>query len=206
MKLGAVGGKVGEDMRGCFLDGMVLACHNAHVMSAANRYALALFQLAEQAGQLLVLAAPVAGVLLSWTRLDAQALAVLGHQAQTVMAGYVGQSLLLAAGVAVGTAVFRIAASASAPPAAMGGVGAAGLLLLLGAVSLVARRVAAPLKELSTAAAELEAGRHDSATLIPLLRRGDEVGDRERRADVALVGALRLFEDDAPEALRGDCR
>jgi iron(III) transport system permease protein len=56
----------------------------------------------------LVLAAPVAGVLLSWTRLDAQALAVLGHQAQTVMAGYVGQSLLLAAGVAVGTAVLGV--------------------------------------------------------------------------------------------------
>ena len=56
----------------------------------------------------LVLAAPVAGVLLSWARLDAQALAVLGHQAQTVMAGYVGQSLLLAAGVAVGTAVLGV--------------------------------------------------------------------------------------------------
>ena len=56
----------------------------------------------------LVLAAPVAGVLLSWVRLDAQALAVLGHQAQTVMAGYVGQSLLLAAGVAVGTAVLGV--------------------------------------------------------------------------------------------------
>ncbi|MCE2691731.1 MAG: iron ABC transporter permease [Rubrivivax sp.] len=56
----------------------------------------------------LVLAAPVAGVLLSWVRLDAQALAVLGHQAQTVMAGYVGQSLLLAVGVAVGTAVLGV--------------------------------------------------------------------------------------------------
>jgi iron(III) transport system permease protein len=56
----------------------------------------------------LVLVAPVAGVLLSWVRLDAQALAVLGHQAQTVMAGYVGQSLLLAAGVAVGTAVLGV--------------------------------------------------------------------------------------------------
>jgi len=62
----------------------------------------------------------------------------------------------------------------------MGGVGTAGLLLLLGAVSLVARRVAAPLNQLSTAAAELEAGRHDSAALIPLLRRGDEVGDLGR--------------------------
>lgn len=57
----------------------------------------------------LVLAAPVAGVLLSWARLDEQALAVLSHQAQTVMAGYVGQSLLLVAGVAVGTALLGVA-------------------------------------------------------------------------------------------------
>lgn len=57
----------------------------------------------------LVLAAPVAGVLLSWARLDAQALAVLSHQAQTVMAGYAAQSLLLAAGVAVGTALLGVA-------------------------------------------------------------------------------------------------
>ena len=75
-------------------------------------------------------------------------------------------------------------ATVTAPVRAMawrlGGVGAAGLLLLLGAVSLVARRVAAPLKQLSAAAAELEAGRHDSAALIPLLRRGDEVGDLGR--------------------------
>ena len=75
-------------------------------------------------------------------------------------------------------------ATVTAPVRAMawrlGGVGAAGLLLLLGAVSLVARRVAAPLKELSAAAAELEAGRHDSAALVPLLRRGDEVGDLGR--------------------------
>ena len=56
----------------------------------------------------LVLAAPVAGVLLSWTRLDAQALAVLSHQAQTVMAGYVGQSLVLAGGVAMGTALLGV--------------------------------------------------------------------------------------------------
>jgi iron(III) transport system permease protein len=56
----------------------------------------------------LVLAAPVAGVLLSWVRLDAQALAVLGHQAQTVLAGYVAQSLLLAVGVTVGTALLGV--------------------------------------------------------------------------------------------------
>lgn len=75
-------------------------------------------------------------------------------------------------------------AAVTAPVRAMawrlGGVGTAGLLLLLGAVSLVARRVAAPLNQLSTAAAELEAGRHDSAALAPLLRRGDEVGDLGR--------------------------
>ena len=50
----------------------------------------------------LVLAAPVAGVLLSWLRLDGQALAVLSHQAETVMAGYAGQSLVLAGGTDVG--------------------------------------------------------------------------------------------------------
>jgi signal transduction histidine kinase/CheY-like chemotaxis protein len=75
-------------------------------------------------------------------------------------------------------------AAVTAPVRAMawrlGGVGTAGLLLLLGAVSLVARRVAAPLNQLSAAAAELEAGRHDSAALLPLLRRGDEVGDLGR--------------------------
>jgi iron(III) transport system permease protein len=56
----------------------------------------------------LVLAAPVAGVLLSWARVDAQALDVLSHQAHTVMAGYVGQSFLLAAGVTVGTALLGV--------------------------------------------------------------------------------------------------
>jgi len=56
----------------------------------------------------LLLAAPVAGVLLSWARLDAQALAVLSHQMDTVMAGYVGQSFLLAAGVTVGTALLGV--------------------------------------------------------------------------------------------------
>jgi iron(III) transport system permease protein len=56
----------------------------------------------------LVLAAPVAGVLLSWVRVDAQALAVLSHQVHTVMAGYLGQSFLLAAGVTVGTALLGV--------------------------------------------------------------------------------------------------
>lgn len=62
----------------------------------------------------------------------------------------------------------------------LGGVGAAGLLFLLGAVVLVARRVARPIKELTGAAADLEAGRHDTDKLLPLLRRGDEVGDLGR--------------------------
>jgi len=56
----------------------------------------------------LVLAAPVAGVLLSWVRVDAQAMAVLSHQVHTVMAGYLGQSFLLAAGVTVGTALLGV--------------------------------------------------------------------------------------------------
>ena len=60
------------------------------------------------------------------------------------------------------------------------GVGAAGLLFLLGVVALVARRVAAPLQKLTHAAAELEAGQLDRERLSPLLRRGDEVGDLGR--------------------------
>jgi iron(III) transport system permease protein len=39
---------------------------------------------------------------------DAQALAVLSHQVHTVMAGYVGQSFLLAVGVTVGTALLGV--------------------------------------------------------------------------------------------------
>ena len=61
----------------------------------------------------LVLAAPVAGVLLSWLRLDGQALAVLSHQAETVMAGYAGQSLVLAGGVALGTALLGVCTAAA---------------------------------------------------------------------------------------------
>ena len=61
----------------------------------------------------LVLAAPVAGVLLSGLRLDGQALAVLSHQAETVMAGYAGQSLVLAGGVALGTALLGVCTAAA---------------------------------------------------------------------------------------------
>ncbi|MFM8789184.1 MAG: response regulator [Chthoniobacterales bacterium] len=62
----------------------------------------------------------------------------------------------------------------------LGSVGGLGLLLLLGVVALVARRVAAPLGQLTHAAAELEAGQLDREKLSPLLRRGDEVGDLGR--------------------------
>ena len=62
----------------------------------------------------------------------------------------------------------------------LGTVGGAGLLLLVGVVALVARRVAAPLQQLTRSAAELEAGQLDRERLSPLLRRGDEVGDLGR--------------------------
>ena len=62
----------------------------------------------------------------------------------------------------------------------LGSVGGAGLLLLFGVVALVARRVAAPLGQLTRAAADLEAGQLDREKLSPLLRRGDEVGDLGR--------------------------
>ena len=48
------------------------------------------------------LALPVLGVLAAWFAIDAAAVAVLRHQFDTVLPGYAGQSLLLAAGVAVG--------------------------------------------------------------------------------------------------------
>jgi len=48
------------------------------------------------------LALPVLGVLGAWLAIDAAAVAVLRHQFATVLPGYAGQSLLLAAGVAVG--------------------------------------------------------------------------------------------------------
>ena len=55
-----------------------------------------------------VLALPVAGVLGSWLAFDAEALALLRHQASTVLPGYVVQSLLLSLGVAVGVAVLGV--------------------------------------------------------------------------------------------------
>jgi iron(III) transport system permease protein len=57
----------------------------------------------------LLLALPVAGVLGSWLAFDAQALAVLEHQARTVLPGYALQSLALGLGVALGTALLGTA-------------------------------------------------------------------------------------------------
>ena len=62
----------------------------------------------------------------------------------------------------------------------LGTVGGIGLLLLLGAVGLIAHRVAGPLRHLTVAAAELEAGQMTGGKLTPLLQRGDEVGDLGR--------------------------
>jgi signal transduction histidine kinase/CheY-like chemotaxis protein len=73
-------------------------------------------------------------------------------------------------------------------------VGILGLMLLLVVVSLVARRVASPLKELGRAAADLEAGHHDSEKLLPLLRRGDEVGDLGR-AFTRMAGEIKQREE-----------
>jgi len=56
----------------------------------------------------LLLALPVAAVLGSWLLFDAAALAVLRHQAQTVLLGYATQSLLLSLGVAVGVGVLGV--------------------------------------------------------------------------------------------------
>ena len=73
-------------------------------------------------------------------------------------------------------------------------VGVVGLLLMLGVVSLVAHRIASPLKELGRAAADLESGRHDSETLLPLLRRGDEVGDLGR-SFTRMAGEIKQREE-----------
>ena len=61
----------------------------------------------------LALALPVVGVLASWLALDEAALAVLRHQWQTVMPGYVAQSLGLALGVGVGVMVLGTALAAT---------------------------------------------------------------------------------------------
>jgi iron(III) transport system permease protein len=61
----------------------------------------------------LLLAVPVLGVLGAWLAFDADAMAVLQHQAQTVLPGYVGQSLLLSGGVAMGVLVLGAATAAA---------------------------------------------------------------------------------------------
>ncbi len=61
----------------------------------------------------LLLAAPVLGVLGAWLNWDAQALAVLQHQAQTVLPGYVAQSTLLAISVGIGVVILGSATAAA---------------------------------------------------------------------------------------------
>ncbi len=56
-----------------------------------------------------LIAMPVAGVLAAWVGIDAAGVDTLVHQATTVMWGYAGQSLLLAVGVAAGTALLGVA-------------------------------------------------------------------------------------------------
>lgn len=60
-----------------------------------------------------LLALPVLGVLGSWFALDAAAMQVLRHQFATVLPGYGGQSLLLAASVGVGVAAVGGATAAA---------------------------------------------------------------------------------------------
>jgi iron(III) transport system permease protein len=61
----------------------------------------------------LVLALPVAALLLSWLAIDQAAVAVLKHQVQTVLGGYALQSFWLTAGVAVGVAAVGVGAALS---------------------------------------------------------------------------------------------
>ena len=61
----------------------------------------------------LLLALPLLGVAVSWLTFDAQAWQVLAHQAETVLAGYAWQSLVLAASVGVGVAVLGGGAAAA---------------------------------------------------------------------------------------------
>jgi iron(III) transport system permease protein len=61
----------------------------------------------------LALALPVLGVLGAWLAFDAAALAVLQHQASTVLAGYAMQSLLLAGGVGIGVVLVGAGAAAA---------------------------------------------------------------------------------------------
>ncbi|HSI57551.1 MAG TPA: iron ABC transporter permease [Ideonella sp.] len=57
----------------------------------------------------LLLALPVAAVVGSWLAFDAEALAVLRHQAQTVLGSYAIESLWLSLGVAAGVALLGVA-------------------------------------------------------------------------------------------------
>jgi iron(III) transport system permease protein len=61
----------------------------------------------------LALALPVLGVLGAWFTFDASALATLSHQAGTVLPGYLLQTGLLAAGVAVGVMLLGTASAAA---------------------------------------------------------------------------------------------
>lgn len=61
-----------------------------------------------------------------------------------------------------------------------GSVAFLGVLLLIYVVSIIARQVAAPVNELTRAAAELESGQNASERLTPLLDRPDEVGNLGR--------------------------
>ena len=60
-----------------------------------------------------LLALPVLGVLGAWFAVDSAALAVLRHQASTVLPGYVLQSVLLAGGVGLGVMVLGAATAAA---------------------------------------------------------------------------------------------
>ncbi|MFM1942620.1 MAG: hypothetical protein RI897_1602 [Verrucomicrobiota bacterium] len=62
----------------------------------------------------------------------------------------------------------------------LGTIGGVGLLLSFTVITLVSSRIAGPLRQLTTSAAEIEAGRLDGGNLVPLLRRQDEVGDLGR--------------------------
>ncbi len=64
-------------------------------------------------GLALLLAAPVLSVLAAWFTLDAQSMQSLRHLAQTVLAGYVGQTLFLAVSVAIGVTLLGAGAAAS---------------------------------------------------------------------------------------------
>jgi iron(III) transport system permease protein len=61
----------------------------------------------------LLLCLPVFGVLGSWLALDAEGVAALGHQWSTVLPGYVGNSLVLAACVGLGVALLGGATAAA---------------------------------------------------------------------------------------------